>query len=175
MGCELPCEDFIFNSEHPFSDPNFRFTRQTTISEGFHFLFQDISNQTSSSPYFSPISPRESNTFELTTPLVEISQSQHDTLLSEPIGTSNPWPAGGPLTNRASRALYRWREQWLELCNKMSSNEWSNVGLSKTGYNFYLVSQLLLNMGSTGGLCKMEGNCEDRLEQLKVLLPDDYD
>ncbi|KAJ6107370.1 C2H2 finger domain protein [Penicillium sp. IBT 18751x] len=196
MGCELPCEDFIFNSEHPFADPNFRFTRETTISEGFQFLFEDDFAQTSSNPYLSPMSTRKNNLFELTmfdmfilihllytyinahlglrSPLMKFCQGQQHRLLSDPIGTCKPWAAGESLTNRLTRALSRWREQWLELCKKVPGNEWSNIGLSKTGYNFYLVSQLLLNKGNIGGLCKLEGNCEDRLEQLKMLLRDDY-
>jgi hypothetical protein len=66
LRCELPCEDIIFNSKHPFADPDFQFTRNTTILEGFQILFQYGLNQSQSSPYTSPFSPRETNKLGLT-------------------------------------------------------------------------------------------------------------
>lgn len=35
MNCDLPCEESIFLSEHPFAEPNFRFSRGLTVSEAF--------------------------------------------------------------------------------------------------------------------------------------------
>lgn len=38
---DLPCEDTIFAAKHPFSHPNFCFSRNLTIYEVFQYLFQD--------------------------------------------------------------------------------------------------------------------------------------
>lgn len=42
MECDLPCEDSIFNSEHPFAQPNFRFNRELTVAEAFQSLFSEV-------------------------------------------------------------------------------------------------------------------------------------
>jgi hypothetical protein len=49
MECELPCEESIFDSEHPFADPNFRFTRDLTLYGAFQHLF-DSSQEAGQSP-----------------------------------------------------------------------------------------------------------------------------
>lgn len=47
MNCDLPCEESIFNSAHPFTEPNFRFTRHFTISEAFQSLFDEYPEDSS--------------------------------------------------------------------------------------------------------------------------------
>lgn len=56
---ELPCEEALFRSPHPFQDPNFRFTRDLSIFQAFQHMFE-ISPQGSPAP--SPSMPR----FQLT-------------------------------------------------------------------------------------------------------------
>lgn len=41
MDFDLPCEESLFNSVHPFSEPNFRFSRNLTVSEAFQSLFEE--------------------------------------------------------------------------------------------------------------------------------------
>jgi hypothetical protein len=41
MECDLPCEDSIFESEHPFAQPNFRFNRNRTVGDAFQSLFAE--------------------------------------------------------------------------------------------------------------------------------------
>ena len=41
LECDLPCEESVFNCEHPFAQLKFRFTRETTIYEAFQHLFVD--------------------------------------------------------------------------------------------------------------------------------------
>ncbi|KAJ9311865.1 transcriptional regulator family: Fungal Specific TF and C2H2 zinc finger [Paecilomyces variotii] len=43
MECDLPCEESVFCSQHPFAEPNFRFTRNVTIREAFQQLFSEES------------------------------------------------------------------------------------------------------------------------------------
>lgn len=44
MECELPCEESLFQSGHPFAEPGFRFTRNLTLYETFQNLFEPTSN-----------------------------------------------------------------------------------------------------------------------------------
>ncbi|EED15421.1 C2H2 finger domain protein (Zms1), putative [Talaromyces stipitatus ATCC 10500] len=41
LECDLPCEESVFNCEHPFAQLKFRFTRETTVYDAFQHLFQD--------------------------------------------------------------------------------------------------------------------------------------
>jgi hypothetical protein len=51
------------------------------------------------------------------------------------------------------------------------SHAWATLGFFRNGYNFWLVTQLLVNnRGSVEVMLKMEVNCEDTLEVLKGLL-----
>lgn len=66
MECEFPCDEFIFNSQQPFTEPNFRFTRETTISEAFQSLFEEYpSQESSSSRQNTPLTAYESIRMEL--------------------------------------------------------------------------------------------------------------
>lgn len=42
MQCDLPCDESLFLSEHPFAEPNFRFSRGLTVSEAFKNLFDEV-------------------------------------------------------------------------------------------------------------------------------------
>lgn len=41
MECDLPCDESLFFSEHPFAEPNFRFSRGLTVSGAFKNLFDE--------------------------------------------------------------------------------------------------------------------------------------
>jgi hypothetical protein len=41
MECDLPCDESLFVSEHPFAEPNFRFQRDLRLSEAFRNLFDE--------------------------------------------------------------------------------------------------------------------------------------
>lgn len=53
MDCDLPCEEIIFNSVHPFSEPNFRFSRNLTVSEAFQSLFEECPEDLPNPPIIS--------------------------------------------------------------------------------------------------------------------------
>jgi hypothetical protein len=73
-------------------------------------------------------------------------------------------------------ALNRWRDHWIALRNKVSSDEWASMGFYKNGYNFWLVSQLLITKkDAVDVIMQLEVHCEDKLERLKVLLLDEQD
>jgi hypothetical protein len=43
MECDLPCQEPLFRSEHPFTEPDFRFSRDVTLLGAFQNLFQGTS------------------------------------------------------------------------------------------------------------------------------------
>lgn len=72
-------------------------------------------------------------------------------------------------------ALTRWRDHWTALRNQVSRDEWASMGFYKNGYNFWLVSQLLITKkDAVDVIMQMEVHCEDKLEKLKVLLQDEH-
>ena len=72
------------------------------------------------------------------------------------------------------KALTRWHEHWLTLRTTIPSHEWASLGFYTNGYNFWLVSQLMVTKkDSMDVVMNMEVKCEDKLEKLKVLLQDD--
>lgn len=54
MECEFPCDESVYNSPQPFGEPNFRSTRETSISEAFQSLFEEYPKK--------ELSPFEQNT-----------------------------------------------------------------------------------------------------------------
>jgi hypothetical protein len=56
---------------------------------------------------------------------------------------------------------------------RITNHAWASLGFFRNGYNYWLVTQLLINdKGSVDVLMGMEVNCEDTLKQLKKLLKD---
>ncbi|KAJ5887742.1 hypothetical protein N7495_007783 [Penicillium taxi] len=73
-------------------------------------------------------------------------------------------------------ALARWRAHWVKLRNRVSKDEWASMGFYKNGYNFWLVSQLLITKkDAVDVIMQMEVRCSDKLEKLNVLLLDEKD
>jgi hypothetical protein len=78
------------------------------------------------------------------------------------------------ILNSIRTALTRWRDYWVALRSQVSSDEWASMGFYKNGYNFWLVSQLLITKkDAVDVIMQMEVHCEDKLEKLKVLLQDE--
>jgi hypothetical protein len=70
-------------------------------------------------------------------------------------------------------ALTRWRALWIAIRASTPENVWSKLGFFRNGYNYWLVTQLLVNnKGSGDVLVGMEVNCDDTLKQLQSLLKD---
>jgi hypothetical protein len=50
MECDLPCDEALYSANHPFAQPNFRFSREITVYEAFQSLFSEDRPMTSSDP-----------------------------------------------------------------------------------------------------------------------------
>jgi hypothetical protein len=92
-------------------------------------------------------------------------------------GSGVSTPTGAPCstsdTNLAliRAALSRWRSLWTTIRSNIPSQAWASLGFFRNGYNYWLVTQLLINnKGSVDVMMGMEVGCEDTLKQLKGLL-----
>ena len=54
LECELPCEEALFRSPHPFQDPKFRFSREITNYQAFQHMFESPQD----GPQAAPPSPK---------------------------------------------------------------------------------------------------------------------
>ncbi|KGO75953.1 Zinc finger, C2H2 [Penicillium italicum] len=182
MDFDLPCDESLFFSDHPFAEPNFRFSRGLRVSEAFEHLFDEAA---------------ESNPMDLTVLdmfiLIHILFSYintHMTLLGSLIrmrnfkGTRKSAGVGAKDTTvpedsiivAIRAALSRWREYWVALRNGVTNDKWASMGFYKNGYNFWLVSQLLITRkDAVDVVMQMEVHCEDKLKKLNVLLLDDQE
>ncbi|KAL1983961.1 hypothetical protein VTN96DRAFT_9735 [Rasamsonia emersonii] len=195
MECDLPCENAFFNSEHPFAQPNFRFSRETTVYDAFQFLFAEDQPINQSSNGASNVKFTVLDMFILIhllyafinshmthlIPLMRIRQAkQQASESSSPSENKNQrsnhsMPEDSILTSIRT-ALARWRTLWMALRTEIPHHEWASMGFYKNGYNFWLVAQLLITKKhSVDVTMQMEVKCEDKLEKLKVLLQDDND
>ncbi|OQE06463.1 hypothetical protein PENVUL_c018G02310 [Penicillium vulpinum] len=182
MECELPCEELLFFSEHPFTEPTFRFSRGLTLSEAFENLFDEA-------PESSPMDLTALDMFILIHILFSFINT-HMKLLgsfirigkfknsrqSAGVDTKDTTIAQDSILIAIRTALSRWRDYWIALRNQVTSDEWASMGFYKNGYKFWLVSQLLITRkNAVDVVMQMEVHCEDKLEKLKVLLLDDQE
>ncbi|KAJ6151208.1 hypothetical protein N7470_007802 [Penicillium chermesinum] len=189
--CEFPCSDALFKSEHPFADPTFRLSRNLTIREAFQNLFV-------ATPFASPQPTPETNRMDLIVLdmfiLIHILFAfinQHMTFVGlirrHPLAIQSVQSPGGSTDSKSMIpedtvlssimiALGRWREYWAALRTQVTHDEWASMGFYKNGYNFWLVSQLLITKkDAVEIIMKMEVNCEDKLQRLAVLLQNEKD
>ncbi|KAH7317829.1 putative C2H2 finger domain protein [Rhexocercosporidium sp. MPI-PUGE-AT-0058] len=195
MKFDLPSEEPFFASLHPFSVPNFTLRRNLTTIEAFrglfkptqisgqgtkgnplglnpmdmfiliHLLYVSAHTQIIQFPFSLPRSPSTSGTSTPLPPTPTNAQTPKTTTNTPTLPTSN--------VALIRTALSRWRSLWITIRNSIPSNSWANLGFFRNGYNFWLVTQLVINnKGSAELLMGMEVGCDDTLKQLKGLLKD---
>ncbi|KAL4977945.1 hypothetical protein BDW66DRAFT_165338 [Aspergillus desertorum] len=191
---EFPCYGSVFASEHPFAAPNFQVSRRITIGDAFSGLFEEAGGHDTPSPPPSSGALASLTVLDMfvlihvlyafinthMTCLAPLMRSIHNPVKNQPVAPSSSGKDRQTVAHEGSTltpirmALMRWRDHWLALRNTVSSHEWASMGFYKNGYNFWLVSQLLITKKESVDLVmKMEVRCEDKLEKLKVLLKDD--
>ncbi|KAJ5980542.1 hypothetical protein N7481_007840 [Penicillium waksmanii] len=189
MECELPCEESVFQAEHPFSEPSFRFNRDITIYSAFQKLFEPVKQEGQSVDiYDMGLTVLDTfilihvlfafiNTHMTLVGLLKRQSSVIQALQNTTHGDGNrSMIPEDSLLISIRTALNRWRYYWLAVRSQVSNDEWASMGFYKNGYNFWLVSQLLItNKDAVDVILQMEVHCEDKLEKLKVLLKDEQD
>ncbi|KAL5339592.1 hypothetical protein BJX70DRAFT_149375 [Aspergillus crustosus] len=188
---DFPCYESVFASEHPFAEPDFQVSRGTTIGDAFSSLFEKTSGpNTPSSRAITNMTVLDmfvlihvlyafiNNHMTCLAPLMRVMNG----INRQSVGPSGTEKKRQSVVQEDSTlipirmALTRWRDHWLTLRNTVTSHEWASMGFYKNGYNFWLVSQLLITKKeSVDVVMKMEVRCEDKLEKLKVLLKDEND
>ncbi|KAJ5557054.1 hypothetical protein N7494_000969 [Penicillium frequentans] len=183
MENDFPCEQSIFQAEHPFAEPNFRLSRNLTLYEAFQNLFarpQDSHVQTPDSMDLTVL-----DMFMLIHVLFAFINThmmlvgflgRHGEVIQLHQNSSNGKSTipEDSLLSSIMIALNRWRDYWFALRSQTSNDEWASMGFYKNSYNFWLVSHLLVTKkDAVDVLMEMEVSCEDKLEKLKVLLQDE--
>jgi len=185
MRFDLPCEETLFSSSHPFSEPKFTPSRHLTTYEAFQSLFGQVKPTTISNQgkKGNPLGLNPMDMFILVH-LLYVYAHTHVTLFSSslprtPEGSGISTPTGQSVSSSDSNvvliraALSRWRSLWTTIRSNIPSHAWASLGFYRNGYNYWLVTQLLINnKGSVDVMMGMEVGCEDTLKQLKGLLRD---
>ncbi|KAK2733683.1 hypothetical protein FQN55_003192 [Onygenales sp. PD_40] len=175
--CDMPCEESLFSSRRPFLEPNFRYSREMTVYQAFHNLFTEQGPVRQLFVYHGT-NKLHLQIMDMFLLIHHIYSYIHMHMnISMPLSASRgPNQTENETVTRIKLALEHWRSLWISLRTELPSHEWETVGFFKGAYNFWLVSQLLISK-QTGVdiLMKMDVNCDDKLSQLKVLLPDDND
>jgi len=192
MKFDLPCEEHLFVSPHPFSEPNFFASRHITIQEAFRSLFGQfnpsiVPNQGMKD---NPLGLNPTDMFALIH-LLYVHAHTHMTLFAIPISHARPLSSSSDHSSQSSSspqpshssnnadtnislinaALSRWRSLWFTIRSNIPNHKWASLGFFRNGYNYWLVTQLLINnKGSADVLMGMEVGCDDAVEQLKGLL-----
>ncbi|KAL2871465.1 uncharacterized protein BJX67DRAFT_342292 [Aspergillus lucknowensis] len=190
---DFPCLESVFASEHPFASSNFQVSRGITLGDAFRNIFAETSGQESHTLPDTIAKLTVLDMFVLVhvlyafinthmTCLAPLMRAPCNSVSKQLVSSSGTGKRRQSLIQDDSTllpirmALTRWRDHWLTLRNTVSSNEWASMGFYKNGYNFWLVSQLLITKKeSVDVVMKMEVRCEDKLEKLKVLLKDEND
>ncbi|KAK0111605.1 hypothetical protein ONS95_001952 [Cadophora gregata] len=189
MKFDLPSEEAFFATMHPFSQRNFVLSRNLTTMEAFQSLFR---------PSQAPGHGTKGNSLGLNpmdmfimihllyvsahTQITHfphsLTRSPSTSGSSTPLPPSTAHPSTSPSTPTSNialikAALSRWRSLWITIRASIPSNSWACLGFFRNGYNYWLVTQLIINnKGSAEVLMGMEVGCEDTLKQLKGLLKD---
>ncbi|PWY83419.1 hypothetical protein BO70DRAFT_361536 [Aspergillus heteromorphus CBS 117.55] len=196
---DFPCAESIFGLRHPYTDLHFQPSRQMTISDAFQKLFE--TDQKEDQKEEGPLTPESTSSSSMDSltvldmftliHLLYTFINSHMTLLA-PITSVNPAFRPKRFFNSAENsesdipndmmmeaikvALSRWLSHWTTLRNSIPRSEWTSMGFFKNGYNFWLVSQLLITKKhGLDVIMQTEVKCEDKVKKLKILLEDDSD
>ncbi|PMD54151.1 putative C2H2 finger domain protein [Hyaloscypha bicolor E] len=183
MRFDLPCEESIFSSPHPFAEPKFAPSRHLTTFDAFQSLFGQLKSTSvpNQGRKGNPLGLNPMDMFILVH-ILYVYAHTHVILFSPSLprtsdGSGGSTPTGAPCstsdTNLAliRAALSRWRSLWTTIRSNIPSQAWASLGFFRNGYNYWLVTQLLINnKGSVDVMMGMEVGCEDTLKQLKGLL-----
>lgn len=168
---DLPCRESLFDSKHPYEEPNFRYSRGATLCDAFKDLFRSS----------SPASCLQR--FELTVldmflliHVLYAHTNTHMTVIAPLMQLREPCLMEDDSTIKALKnALSKWRALWIELANSIPQNEWALMGFWKFGYHYWLIAQLLISKKDKVDTIMRMDFGEDKLEKLKLLLQDDSD
>ncbi|RDW92378.1 hypothetical protein BP5796_01772 [Coleophoma crateriformis] len=171
LQCDLVCDQTTFASSHPFSEPGSRLSRRLTLIEAFQALFGRKSSLQKTEA--DQVELNVMDLFILIHLLYVYTQVQIMLFASSPVPKPPPDDAKPFDTSLAhiKTALLRWRNMWTHLRNRTPVRIWNTLGFFNNAYNYWLVTQLLINNKSSASvLMGMEVNCEDALARLRALL-----
>lgn len=176
LDCDLPCEEDIWNAKNPFTEPDFRFTRNLTVKKGLGMLFNDDPPPVEIANTKRATSARQPTfTFFDLFVLIHVITSFASVRITLNLPIRQMTDLVGiapedPSMIAAQRALLRWEEHWQELCRVTPPDAWSTMGLYKNGYKYYLVAHFLVTRhDELDAAFLLQPGCEDKLERLQHL------
>ncbi|KAL3426633.1 transcription factor [Phlyctema vagabunda] len=178
MQFDLPCDEATFASTHPFLEKDFSASRHVTILEAFQSLFDKKTTLSSQQALSESVRLTVLDMFILIHLLYIYAQVQI-TLFSSSLprihvleSVSETAKSSFDLNiSHIKTALLRWRTLWTATRSRIPIHEWSSLGFYKNAYNYWLVTQLLINnKQSVDILMGTDVNCEDALARLRGLL-----
>ncbi|KAF2152399.1 hypothetical protein K461DRAFT_146169 [Myriangium duriaei CBS 260.36] len=197
MECDLPCDELLFSSQNPFSEPNFTFSRNITLRRSFEMLFDPNSHLPHGEHFrildmfllihvlyafiitrlvlrapFGPPGPPPAHSDhygQAPTPSDRHPQPNGPSLLSR-TATNAGLDSPDPVINRILAALSRWQEMWNTTWNATSKDGLVVAGFFKGSHKFYVVAHMVASKHEqVEGAWLLEPKCEDKLERLQAL------
>ncbi|KAF4463228.1 Peptidase S33 tripeptidyl aminopeptidase-lik [Fusarium albosuccineum] len=194
LGSDLPCDNSVFNTKHPFAEENFSFRRGSTTADAFEELFRGQSDSSSAqqqydaASYTNHAAEHVGGTYtildlfltihllyvfirtnmSLLRPLyAAIGQGRPNSTFDQP-----PWVnSGDQVTAATQHALKRWRSMWLKVRADTPQDVWRATGMYRNAYSFWLVGHLLTEKSEALDLVrKIKIKCEDLPKSLEQLL-----
>ncbi|GAB7343181.1 hypothetical protein MBLNU457_1250t1 [Dothideomycetes sp. NU457] len=177
MDCDLPCEESLFSSRHPFAEPNFRFTRNLTLKQGMEALFSADGSTPELANIKKTIAPGKSvfTLFDMFMFIHVLTAFLWVRLmLNAPMKQMADYgggPSEDPFMGKLQRALSCWKDNWTEFCRETPEESRSNMGLMANSYKYFLVGQLLVNKHDLiDPALMLQPGCEEKLERLHQLI-----
>ncbi|RKF57008.1 C2H2 finger domain protein [Golovinomyces cichoracearum] len=180
MEFDLTCEDRLFFSHHPFSEPNFLLSRNLTTFDAFQSLFIKIPARPDVNTVDeNPLGLNATDMFTLIHLLFVYVQTQMvmftppfrlvppETQMSQNLPVTTPSSDSNISIMKA--ALARWHSIWINISVNVRPDGAADQSLlHKNALNYLMITQLILmNPSSAEILMHMEVGCDDALSQLR--------
>lgn len=179
MNFDLMCEDRLFFSPHPFSEPHFTLGRNLTLLTAFQSLFIKVPPIPGIGTEENPCGLNVSDMFTLIHLLFVYVHNQMTMYIhpfrfipSESSLGQNPDMNNKSDTNMdiLKSALEYWHSIWISIRSNMCSSTIFSENICKNAVNYWMVTQLILmNPKSADTLMTMEIGCDDAISQLRDL------
>ncbi|POS86194.1 hypothetical protein EPUL_003298, partial [Erysiphe pulchra] len=171
MNFDLMCEDQLFFSHHPFSEPHFSLGRNLTLLAAFQSLFIKVPPIPGIGTDGNPCGFNTADMFTLIHLLFVYVHNQM-TMYIQPfrfVPSEGSLGQNSEMDNKSDTnieilkaALEYWHTIWTSIRSNTCSSTEVNESLCKNAINYWMITQLILtNPKSADTLMAMEIGCED--------------
>jgi hypothetical protein len=166
---DTPCSESVFNAEHPYGSPRFRFQSEDTVSSAYKKLMHqseaadalDLMSLNTLLTSSCKLFRREGYTESILMPAVIHS---HLVIYLEHIESIKPRPISEPL----SRGLNNWYQLWKKQWNERDVSDRIEDGLLKAAHDYWLAARLILESQDSISRKVYVHSCSELLKDLKA-------